>query len=83
MPRQKRKMSEIGIYHVMIRGINQQMILEDTEDYYEFLKAFKIAKEKRNETSPCPRVSFFLALIFEIPLFLTNIFNDNAQNMIV
>ena len=33
MPRQARKKSESGIYHVMLRGINQQQIFEDKEDY--------------------------------------------------
>ena len=37
MPRQARKKSESGIYHVMLRGINQQQIFEDSEDYYKFL----------------------------------------------
>ena len=38
MPRQARKKSETGIYHVMLRGINQQQIFEDTEDYDKFLQ---------------------------------------------
>ena len=39
-------MSETGIYHVMIRGVNRQMIFEDAEDYCKFLKLLKITKEK-------------------------------------
>lgn len=39
-------MSETGICHVMIRGINRQIIFEDGEDYCKFLKALKITKEK-------------------------------------
>ncbi|MGV8147276.1 MAG: transposase [Alkaliphilus sp.] len=46
MPRQKRKISEIGIYHIMIRGINRQMIFEDDEDYCKFLEVLKTTKEK-------------------------------------
>ncbi len=38
MPRQARKHSESGIYHVMLRGINQQQIFEDTEDYDKFIQ---------------------------------------------
>lgn len=38
MPRQARRKSESGIYHVMLRGINQQQIFEDAEDYEKFLK---------------------------------------------
>ena len=33
MPRQARKRSNTQIYHVMLRGINQQQIFEDNEDY--------------------------------------------------
>lgn len=36
MPRQARKKSESGIYHVMMRGINQQQIFEESEDYEKF-----------------------------------------------
>lgn len=38
MPRQARKKSESGIYHVMLRGINQQQIFEAPEDYEKFLE---------------------------------------------
>lgn len=41
MPRQARKKSESGIYHIMLRGINRQQIFEDTEDYYKFLAILK------------------------------------------
>ncbi len=33
MPRQERKKCESRIYHIMLRGINQQQIFEDSEDY--------------------------------------------------
>ena len=33
MPRQSRKRSSTGIYHVMLRGINKQDIFEEAEDY--------------------------------------------------
>jgi len=45
MPRQARQKSETGIYHVILRGINRQMIFEDDEDnerIIELLKAYKI-----------------------------------------
>ena len=32
MPRQARKKSESGIYHIILRGINQQQIFADEED---------------------------------------------------
>ena len=37
MPRYARKISNTNIYHVMIRGINRQVIFEDDEDYKKFL----------------------------------------------
>ena len=32
MPRTKRTVSESGVYHVMLRGINRQRIFEDDDD---------------------------------------------------
>jgi REP element-mobilizing transposase RayT len=37
MPRQERVASSTGIYHVLLRGINQQRIFEQAEDYIQFL----------------------------------------------
>ena len=37
MPRKARQKSESGIYHVMLRGIDRQLIFEDSEDYFRFL----------------------------------------------
>ena len=37
MPRQPRKPSGTGIYHVMMRGINRQDIFEEQTDYQQFL----------------------------------------------
>ncbi len=37
MPRQARKLSNTGVFHVMMRGINHQNIFEDVEDYYQFI----------------------------------------------
>ncbi len=45
MPRQARKQAESGIYHVMLRGINQQQIFEDEEDNQKFLQVLKECKE--------------------------------------
>lgn len=41
MPRQARKKSESGIYHIMLRGINRQQIFEDAEDCFKFLEILK------------------------------------------
>ena len=45
MPRQTRKKSKTGIYHVMLRGINQQIIFEDEEDNEKFIETMKTYKE--------------------------------------
>ncbi|MEA1884349.1 MAG: transposase [Thermotogota bacterium] len=41
MPRTRRLKSETGIYHVILRGINKQIIFEDDEDNEMFLKTLK------------------------------------------
>ena len=44
MPRQARKRSESGIYHIMLRGINRQQIFEDAQDCFKFLAILKECK---------------------------------------
>ena len=44
MPRTARTKSESGIYHVMLRGINQQVIFEDEEDNQKFLEVLNDCK---------------------------------------
>ena len=44
MPRQARKKSKTGIYHIMLRGINQQQMFEDSEDFDKFLQVLKDCK---------------------------------------
>ncbi len=46
MPRQARRKSESGIYHIMLRGINQQQIFEDDEDSIRFLETLSKYKEQ-------------------------------------
>lgn len=46
MPRQARKKSETGIYHIMIRGINRQDIFEDDEDKEKFIETLKVYKKE-------------------------------------
>ena len=41
MPREARKKSNTGIYHIMLRGINKQSIFEDDEDRLKFLETLK------------------------------------------
>lgn len=48
MPRRSRIRSESGIYHVMLRGINKQMIFESDDDRYRLLATlnhFKVEKK--------------------------------------
>jgi len=48
MPRQARRKSNTGIYHVMMRGVNQQPIFEDAEDnrkLIEIIKKYKAISE--------------------------------------
>ena len=45
MPRQARKKSESGIYHIMLRGINRQQIFEDDEDRERFLETIENYKD--------------------------------------
>jgi putative transposase len=44
MPRRSRQLSSTGIYHIMLRGINRQQILEDREDNERFIKILKDCK---------------------------------------
>ena len=44
MPRIPRQKSESGIYHMMLRGINQQVIFEDDEDYTKFINTLETYK---------------------------------------
>ncbi len=45
MPRQARKKSESGIYHIILRGINRQQIFEDSDDYAHFLWILRKCKD--------------------------------------
>lgn len=45
MPRQARKKSISNIYHVMLRGINKQVIFECDSDKYHFMKVLQECKE--------------------------------------
>lgn len=46
MPRDARKKSRSGIYHIMLRGINRQTIFEVEEDKKRFLETLKTYKDK-------------------------------------
>ena len=45
MPRSIRKLSPTNIYHVMLRGVNQQQIFYDDDDYQNFIHILKFYKD--------------------------------------
>lgn len=45
MPRRAREKSNTGIYHVMLRGINGQIIFKDNEDYEKLIQTISKYKE--------------------------------------
>lgn len=46
VPRKARQKSASGIYHIMMRGINKQMIFKDDEDKLKFIETLKEYKAK-------------------------------------
>lgn len=46
MPRKPRAISSTGIYHIILRSVNQQIIFEDNQDYSKFLYVLLDAKKK-------------------------------------
>ena len=61
MARTLRTKSETGIYHVMMRGVNHQIIFEQPSDYSRFqelLGQFANPKDEQNLPQP-PRCSFY------------------------
>lgn len=45
MARTARKVSESGIYHIMLRGINRQAVFLDEEDNQHFLEVLQLCRE--------------------------------------
>lgn len=45
MPRNARKKSETGIYHIMLRGINRQRIFEEANDKEKLFETIMYYKE--------------------------------------
>jgi len=46
MPRTTREKSKSGIYHIILRGVNKQIIFEDEEDAERFIQTLADYKEK-------------------------------------
>jgi len=51
MPRHSREQSGTGIYHVMLRGVNRQIIFEDDEDNIRFISLLKLPMAAEDMTS--------------------------------
>jgi len=45
MPRSARELSKSGVYHIMLRGLNRQVIFEDDEDIKRFIETFARYKD--------------------------------------
>ena len=62
MARKNRVLSSIGIYHVMLRGINRQLIFDDDSDYRKFLMIMSDLLYPKNELGePLPPCCAFYA----------------------
>ena len=46
MPRKKRELSITGIYHVVIKGTNSQLLFEERKDYLKYLDILEYQKSK-------------------------------------
>lgn len=46
MPRKARKKSRLCINHVILRGVNQQIIFEDEYDYQQFIDILRYYKDE-------------------------------------
>lgn len=48
MPRKARKKSNLCINHVILRGVNQQIIFEDEYDYQQFIDILRYYKDEKS-----------------------------------
>ena len=48
MPRKARKKSSLCINHVILRGVNQQIIFEDEYDYQQFIDILRYYKDEKS-----------------------------------
>ena len=66
MPRQARKLSRTGVYHVMLRGINRQDIFEDDEDYRQMTGCLRSLTERYDEmiTRTVPMIRPLTAAVY-------------------
>jgi REP element-mobilizing transposase RayT len=45
MPRRARQLAESGIYHVMLRGVNRDVLFLEPEDYDRFLATLRVVRD--------------------------------------
>lgn len=45
MPRKPRQLSKLDIYHVVIKGVNSQLLFEESKDYRKYLEILELNKE--------------------------------------
>jgi hypothetical protein len=55
MPRKPRTLSSTGIYHIILRAVNQHIIFEEDSDFQKFL--FILSDCKKKYVSLCIRIS--------------------------
>lgn len=60
MGRKTRALSNTGVYHVMLRGVNKQRIFEWVEDYNAFLKILEKSMRTNTHGDPSERDNFEL-----------------------
>lgn len=48
MPRRARVRSATGVYHIILRGINKQIVFEESKDYRTFLRVLEHYKDECN-----------------------------------
>lgn len=45
MPRKPRQLSALDIYHIVIKGVNSQLLFEESKDYLKYLEILEFQKE--------------------------------------
>ncbi|MCQ2341775.1 MAG: transposase [Paludibacteraceae bacterium] len=60
MARQPRKVSQTGIYHVMLRGVNKQRIFENPSDYEAMYRILKFVQTTNTLQQPSSEAEYFL-----------------------
>lgn len=46
MPRKPRQRSAFDIYHIVVKGVNNQLLFEESNDYLKYLEILELQKEK-------------------------------------